>query len=179
MFCSQKSFSLVFWQIRRTNLCHLNHYNLCFKFPPNIQSKLRSDHFRETLSQTIIQSLMRRNYMPLLKYWTTKSVFCFDSLCFSKGKSRNCFSLELWHQMLFKDKNLYPDFNGLAEHILCWSNVFGSLFSELSLALNKDGLWLTKTDTQPERTLRWATHRSRFWYTPLVEVNQAILAWSF
>ena len=31
-------------------------------------------------------------------------------------------------------------------------------FSELSLALNKEGLWLTKTDTQPERTLRWATH---------------------
>ena len=56
---------------------------------------------------------------------------------------------------------------------------FSSVFSELSLALNKEGLWLTKTDTQPERTLRWVTHPSQSWYTPLVEVNQAILAWSF
>ena len=57
--------------------------------------------------------------------------------------------------------------------------LFWSLFSELSLALNKEGLWLTKTDTQPERTLRWATHRSRTRYTPLVEVNQATISfWS-
>ena len=53
------------------------------------------------------------------------------------------------------------------------------LFSKLSLALNIEGLWLTKTDTQPERTLWLATHQSKSWYTPLVEVNQAILAWSF
>ena len=33
------------------------------------------------------------------------------------------------------------------------------LFSGLSLVLKKEGLWLTKMDTQPERTLRWATHR--------------------
>ena len=31
--------------------------------------------------------------------------------------------------------------------------------SGLSLVLKKEGLWLTKMDTQPERTLRWATHR--------------------
>ena len=35
-------------------------------------------------------------------------------------------------------------------------------------------MWLTNTDTQ-----RWATCLSQNWYTPLLEVNQAILAWSF
>ena len=35
------------------------------------------------------------------------------------------------------------------------------LFSGLSLVLNKEGLWLTKTDTQPERTQRWATWQAR------------------
>ena len=51
------------------------------------------------------------------------------------------------------------------QQMLCLWKLFGSgdssLFSELSLALNKEGLWLTKTDTQPEQTLRWATHQAR------------------
>ena len=35
---------------------------------------------------------------------------------------------------------------------------FGVSNSGLSLVLKKEGLWLTKMDAQPERTLMWATH---------------------
>ena len=53
-----------------------------------------------------------------------------------------------------------------------------SLLSGLSLALNKEGC-----DWQDRHSARAnsgrATHRSQTRYTPLVEVNQAILAWSF
>ena len=44
---------------------------------------------------------------------------------------------------------------------LQFSFFFNILLSGLSLVLNKAGLWLTKTDTQPERTQRWATWQAR------------------
>ena len=40
-----------------------------------------------------------------------------------------------------------------------WFVICSFSFSGLSLVLNKEGLWLTKMDTQAERTLSRATHR--------------------
>ena len=56
--------------------------------------------------------------------------------------------------------------------------VIDHFFSELSLALNKVSCdWQDRHSTRENS--RWATHLSQTRYTPLVEVNQAIKAWSF
>ena len=54
-----------------------------------------------------------------------------------------------------------------------------SELSGLSLVLKKDGLWLNKTDTQPEQTQGGATGRARLDTHLLWKWIKQLLAWSF
>ena len=143
--------------------------------------RLSTDMKLRRHNHKIIQWSMAE-YLVRFNQWTSfqkVAIFYLSTFCMKHFT-------ELFHQSPMVESN---HMTRLSDKILLCLNMVIAFstgyifhfdtFSELSLALHKEGLWLTKTDTQPERTLRWATHRSQSWYTPLVEVNQAILAWSF
>ena len=80
------------------------------------------------------------NFIVLFWYFLNYQLVCWVTFCSLPTGG--------WHATTFRS----------IEIVL---SVLFFIVRELSLALNKFVLWLNKTDTQPERTLRWATHRVR------------------
>ena len=97
----------------------------------------------------------------LLSLGSTSLIFIFMTLLLENvACTSGCCSEFPTYELMIEHKvkcGLYEWIRNINSQCTGFLVIFHQCFKRLSLALHKQGLWLTKTDTQPERTQRWAT----------------------
>ena len=140
----------------------------------NVKLGTHLNMWRQTLKKTVTLDDCETFYMIQYRFFATH----FPRAC-QKGwtvANRILCHLTYCSQDVVDHQESFNCMNKCTKYF--WFLTLFSFLSGLSLALNKEGC-----DWQDRHSARansgWATHLSQTRYTPLVEVNQAIKAWSF